>query len=229
MFKLITFTNTSEADETYKPEPASKHLPEWYKKTESYTGGKKAPIGEGNISTTVKRCVPVFDAITSGYLIFTHTDIYVSTKDGAPYFEWLSGNPIDFHPVIQAENHPVKNGFPYPKFLNPWSIKTPKGYSVFISQPLHRDLPFKILEGIVDTDKYTAPINFIFTLNNVNWEGLIPAGTPIAQIIPFKRDSFVMKIGKKQDKKDILKVVKKLKTKFFDAYRNFFWTRKSFK
>ena len=37
-----------------------------------------------------------------------------------------------------------------PKFINPWSIKTSKGYSIFITQPMHRDLPFEILQSIVD-------------------------------------------------------------------------------
>jgi hypothetical protein len=229
MNKKITFTNFYGVDETFMPEPASKNIPEWYKKTNSYSNGKKIPTNDGNVQTTIKKCVPVFDALTSGYLIFTHVDIYVSMQDGAPYYQWSSTEPLDWHPVMQAENHPKQNGFPYPKFVNPWSIKTEKGYSVLVTQPIHRDAPFRILEGIVDTDLYDAPINFPFTLNDPTWEGLIPAGTPIAQIIPFKRDKFVMKIGNEKDKNTTITTLKKLKSSFFDTYRNYFWTRKEYK
>jgi hypothetical protein len=229
MSKKITFTNFFDVDETFKPEPASKNIPEWYKKTDSYSNGKKIPTHDGNVQTTIKKCVPVFDALTSGYLIFTHVDIYVSTQDGSPYYQWASAEPIDFHPVTQAENHPKQNGFPYPKFVNPWSIKTEKGYSVLVTQPIHRDAPFCILEGIVDTDLYDAPINFPFVLNDPTWEGLIPAGTPIAQIIPFKRDKFIMQIGNKKDINNTALTLKKLKISFFDRYRNLFWSRKEYK
>ena len=53
MTKQITFTNVINVDDTFKPEPSSKHLPEWYRQTESYLGGKKAPVGEGKITTTI--------------------------------------------------------------------------------------------------------------------------------------------------------------------------------
>jgi len=96
-------------------------------------------------------------------------------------------------------------------------------------QPFHRESVFTILPGIVDTDKYSPPINFPFVLNDINFTGLIPAGTPIAQVIPFKRDSWNLKFGKE---KDILKITSDhtlLRSKFFDGYKTLFRQTKEYK
>ena len=42
---------------------------------------------------------------------------------------------------------------------------------------------------MVDTDKYPIPVHFPFLLKK-NFEGLIKQGTPIIQVIPFKRESW---------------------------------------
>jgi len=85
------------------------------------------------------------------------------------------------------------------------------------------------LPGIVDTDKYNSPVNFPFILNDIKFTGLIPAGTPIAQVIPFKRDSWKMSFGSEKEIIESTKIDKTLKRKFFDVYRNIFWSSKDFK
>jgi len=231
----IVFTNTAGVPEEYSPKPASAFIPDWYKKLESYLSGEKKPTGQGQTSATIKRCMPVFDAITGGYLILSAADVYVSqkkTEDGIkqPYFEWANYGLIAFHPIEQAPEHPNRNGhIAYPKWTNPWAIKTPKGYSTLFVQPMHRDSVFTILPGIVDTDIYTAPVNFPFVLNDVNFEGLIPAGTPIAQVIPVKRDFWQMSIGTEVEFIEQQKVLNRLKTKFFDSYKSVFRQPKEYK
>jgi hypothetical protein len=224
----IIFTNITNA-EIELPQPASKFLPEWYKKTESYINKERKPIGDGNTSGTIKRCIPVFDAITTGYIIYSPADVFVSIKDGSQWFEWSDFGLISFHPIEQAPEHPAKKPFAYPKWNNPWSIKTPKGYSTLFVQPFHRESVFTILPGIVDTDQYTAPVNFPFVINDPTFEGLIPKGTPIAQVIPFKRDSWTMELGNKKELEAQAKISKKLQSKFFDRYKTMFWTKKEYK
>ena len=240
MSKIIKFTNIFGIDDIYPPEPASKNIPEWYKYLGSYIKGKKAPDGSGETTATIKKCMPVFDAINSGYIIKTPVDIYVSQKpnpkkneqpDTIPHYEWAGFGMLKFHPVEQAPNYPNPNGYPqsYPKWMNPWAIETPKGYSSIFVQPWHRDSVFTILPGIVDTDTYTAPVNFPFFLNDMYWQGLIPAGTPIAQVIPFKRDKWKMGLGGPKDIEKQSKVIKKLGTTFFDAYKNQFRQPKEYR
>jgi hypothetical protein len=224
----ITFTNTTGAD-IEQPKPASKVVPDWYKNTSSYMNDEKKPVGNGNTAATIKRCMPVFDAITTGYIIESPADVYVSVKDGGQWFEWSDFGLIAFHPVEQAPEHPAKNGFPYPKWTNPWGITTPRGYSTLFVQPFHRESVFTILPGIVDTDTYTAPVNFPFTINDPAFEGLIPKGAPIAQVIPFKRESWTMQIGTKEDLLHQEKVSKKLQSKFFDRYKSMYWSKKEYK
>jgi hypothetical protein len=224
----IIFTNTSE-QKLEQPEPASKHIPEWYKSMDSYIGKTKTPNGMGESNATIKRCMPVFDAITAGYIISSPADVYVSIKDGKQHFEWPALNLINFHPIEQAPEHPLKNSHAYPKWTNYWAIETPKGYSTMFVQPMHRESVFTIMPGIVDTDQYYVPVNFPFVINDPNFEGLIPKGTPIAQVIPFKRESWQMQTGDKDKYFKQLDVMNKLVTKFFDRYKSMFWSRKEYK
>lgn len=225
--KNIIFSTNNIIEPEYYPEPASKIIPDWYKKIESYVGGEKKPTGKGSTSGTIKKCIPVFDSITAGYLIKLPADVFVTTVDGLPYYEWSNLGLIEFHPIEQAPNHPLGNSFPYPKWINPWAIKTPKGYSTLFVQPFHRESPFTILPGIVDTDTYTAPVNFPFVLNNPKFEGIIPAGTPIAQIIPIKRDDWKMESN--TDFEEHSRINVRLLSKMFDRYKTLFWSKKNYR
>lgn len=227
----ITFTNTVNISEEYNPKPATQSIPDWYKELSSYIDNEKKPTGSGITDGTIKRCMPVFDSITSGYILYTYVDVWVSQKDGMPWYEWPSASPIEFHPVEQAPTHPNRNGHQvsYPKWTNPWAIQTSPGYSTLFVQPFHRESVFTILPGVVDTDKYNAPVNFPFVLNDVNYEGLIPAGTPMAQVIPFKRESWEMKFGTPEDYQKQSRTTMKLRTKFFDSYKSQFRQLKEYK
>lgn len=235
---IITFTNTMEVPEEFAPKPATSFVPDWYKDMESYIGGDKKPTGDGQTTGTIKRCMPVFDVITHGYIITTYTDIFVSQKEQpdangelkiTPWYEWPSFGPIAFHPIEQAPKHPAHNGVPYPKLINPWGIKTPPGYSTMFMAPVHRENLFTIMPGVVDTDTYTAPVNFPMVLTDVKFEGLIPAGTPIAQIVPFQRESWVMGLGKQESLTEQNKVTSKLRTRFFDSYKTQYRQSKEYK
>jgi hypothetical protein len=225
----ITFTNTSGFQDLTAPKPASSLVPDWYKNTESYIGGDKKPDGQAGTKATIKRCMPVFDAITAGYIIESPSDVWVSIKDGQQYFERSSLNLISFHPIDQAPLHPMKKLYAYPKWINPWAIKTSKGYSTLFVQPFHRESVFTILPGIVDTDQYFAPVNFPFVINDPQFEGLIPAGTAIAQVIPLKRDFWKMELGSQEDVAKQANISNKLQTKFFDRYKTMFWSKKEYK
>jgi hypothetical protein len=81
----------------------------------------------------------------------------------------------------------------------------------------------------VDTDTYKAPVNFPFVLNDVKWQGLIPAGTPMVQVIPIKRDSWEHEIGSDKERQEQNKITAQLKTLFFNSYKRQFWSRKEYK
>jgi hypothetical protein len=226
--RLITFTDLS-GNGNFPPVKTSDLLPDWYKKTKSYQNGKKEITDAGKTPATIKKCVPVFDAMALGYTLFTQTDIYVKQKADGPYFYWPSGEGIEFHGLDQAEKLPAANGNPYPKIINPYGIKTPKSYSTLFVAPLNNPNKFfTAIPGVVDTDKYSQAVNFPVTMNDPKWEGLIPAGTPIVQVIPIKRAKWYSRKGGILEKYENNKKSKKLNTRFFDKYKSFFWEKKEY-
>lgn len=228
--KNIKFTNLSGNEFFEHPVPALKKIPQWYKDTLEYIDNKKSYAKTDSHPQTIKKCIPVFDAMTAGYIISTTCDIEVSIKDGFQYFYWGELGTIDFHPVEQAPIHPAQNGNPYPKWVNFWSVETPPGYSCLFIDPMHNpNNIFTILPAIVDTDNYSAPVNFPFVMNDTQWTGIIPAGTPIAQIIPFKRDSWKTEVGKKKDVDKGFIIIKKLQTFLYNSYKRQFWIRKEYR
>jgi hypothetical protein len=118
----IIFTNVSGHDTDYLPVPAFQEIPDWYKDTKSYMTGKKEPTIDMDNPGTIKRCMPVFDAITAGYIIKTPADVWVSKKDGMPFYQWRSPDAISFHDLEQAPLHPLQKGTPIAKWLSPWSF-----------------------------------------------------------------------------------------------------------
>lgn len=197
----IEFTMTiPNLELTEFPSPSIKLLPDWYKNMSSYTGGV-ANFNNGNVNHTVKKCVPVLDSLGIGYTIPLWTDVLVFKEDG----QTVIGPSNDRSGIKVVEGHPPEQipGYPFPKghdkdvykWINPWHIKTKKGYSCLFINPTHRELPFRIMEGVVDTDTFPLSINFPFFLEK-GFEGIIPYGTPMAQIIPFKRDVYRSKRGK---------------------------------
>jgi hypothetical protein len=229
MNKNIIFTNIHDYD-FFPPKPAVKDVPQWYKDTPDYVfeSGKKI-VDPGMTPHTIKKCMPVFDAMTAGYILYTQVDVQVSQVDGLPYYIWSDQDAISFHPIKQAPLHPAKNEAPYAKWENPYIVATPPGYSVLFTQPMHRESVFTIFDGIVDTDTYKAPTNFPFVLKDSKWEGIIPAGTPMAQVIPFKRESWEHKIGSDKERQEQNLITRRLKTLLFNSYKRQFWFSKSYR
>ena len=229
----IIFTNVKKwkIKKEYFPSVAYNNIPEWYKKISPYIdlNDKKQVT-----NSTVKKCIPFFDAMTSGYLIYLPSRLYVyRMNDGTPVFEpedvELKLNLIDYHTSSQVGQYIEKENTVIPKILNPWSIKTDPGYSCFILNPLHRKSPISIMEGIVDTDTSTSNINFPFTIPE-DFEGNIEEGTPIAQIIPFKREKYVMKIGDEKEIEEAMTCAREVvNIEKINVYKDLFWSRKEYK
>lgn len=225
----ITFTDTLGVADDYAPVPATRVVPEWYKRTPEYVGGDRI-VRDGGTPHTIKKCVPVFDAMTAGYIISTYVDVQVTQRDGMPWYEWPLFDAISFHPIVQAPDHPARNEAPYPKWTNPWAISTQPGTSCLFLPPMHNpNGMFTILPGVVDTDTYRKPVNFPFVLDDVQWEGLIPAGTPLAQVIPFRRDEWQMQLGDDGDRAASDRVTTRLRSVWFNSYKRYFWTRKQYR
>lgn len=144
---------------------------------------------------TVKKCVPFLDAMTAGYVITLPVDVIWDSTNKKFLTQAKYEVNSDHHPeqvqgvALGAEFDPQPH-----KWINPWHIKTPKGYSALFVHPLNRgDLPFHSFTGVVDTDTHPLCVNLPFVMKK-DFDGLIPAGTPIIQVIPFKRDDWTSEV-----------------------------------
>jgi hypothetical protein len=142
---------------------------------------------------------------------------------------------IATHSIDQLLGSPLieKNkNLPFYKILNPWRIKTPKGYSCLFVPPLNNsDDRFSILPGIVDTDTYDREINFPIVINGDKYPTLdtfIKKSTPYVQVLPFKRDSWKMKVTSRSQK-EIFKNNLGYDLNLINKYKNKIWSKKSWK
>jgi hypothetical protein len=218
-----------------KPYPASSKNPEWIKNIPTYYTGKKE-LDRFNMPTaTIKNCMPVRDMIGCGFHIPLPCDVWVEriemNGEEVTNFRWALGNIrlVEPHMEEQSNGIFVPDGFeekPY-KFNNFWIIETPKNWSCIFKHPsYYDDLPFRTLDGLVDTDKYPLPVNFPFFIKE-GFSGLIEKGTPIAQVIPFKRENFNVKFYKYNS--NLLFKWYKAASNFFNIYKRHFRTKKNFK
>jgi hypothetical protein len=179
-----------------RPIPAVQGLPGWFKALPK----KALNTSMGEEGFTVKKCPPFIDAMTSGYLMPLMTDLHVQNGEFSWSFELPQGliseyshSPIDFHDPSQVADTPFFEDDRFIiKFTNLWIVEPPPGYSVLFTHPVNRpDLPFTTLTGLVDCDEFRfSPIHFPARWNDADFNGVLPKGTPIAQCMPMKRESW---------------------------------------
>lgn len=216
MTKKIKFNSTDVNLGMNHPRPASKFLPEWFKKLPGVNEGVE----------TVKKCMPFLDSVTSGYMIVLSADVYF---DGNGLQQIAKNKTVLTHHESQISGMPLPPEYstqPY-KWINYFLAKTPRGYSTLFTHPMNRvDLPFYTLSGVVETDKFELPINFPFFIRS-DFRGIIPAGTPIAQALPFKRDNWKAEVD---DSTEIQLPAYRhtMHNPPFGFYKKNFWSRKKY-
>jgi hypothetical protein len=180
-----------------KIEPAKKFFPNWLKNIDRfYDGSSKIKILGWSSNIGVKSCSPFTDTFTSGYMISLHCDLLVENYEGDQKISWRHELvPVTTREFNLIKDIPSPNNFSH--FEYAWElfyrIKLPKGYSALFTHPLNRlDLPFFTASGIVDADYGMGGGGVSFCIDK-GFEGIIPAGTPIVQIFPFKRDDWKSK------------------------------------
>ncbi len=200
MSKNINFRARSktEFEIQLKPYPAVKQLPEWFVKSSPHWGSHIFPqdgklhFRNREANNTYKKCVPLLDSLSAGYIIPLWADVMVEQRDGFPEIYWKTQKDI-----FQLHGQPSRE-IPAPvgydqivyKYNNCWIPQSPKGYSCLIISPVgYNDLPFYAVSAIVDTDKSTLELVFPMWVKT-GFEGVVEKGTPIVQIIPFKRDDW---------------------------------------
>lgn len=177
-----------------KPVPAARALPDWLR---PMPGQVEAESLGGETIRTVKHCPPFLDALGLGVLIPLATDLQVA--GGTLSWDWdppvledaaITRAPVGVHAPEQASGAPYDSaGRLVLKFINFWTLEAEEGWSLLFLHPMNRaDLPFTTLSGVVDCDRFRDGYVHFPALLDPGFEGVIARGTPVAQVVPVRRD-----------------------------------------
>ena len=207
--------------------PTKNIIPEWYKNI--------VPVNTSNINSlpiqlNIKSCIPFLDTLTSGYIMQLPMDLAVKIDDqGFPIITWSDNDTsiVNIRDGKEAPGLPTPQGYSPTHFV--WTtrcvIELPDGYSCLITHPLNRyDLPFITLSGIIDADAILHQGNIPFYIKS-GFEGIIKAGTPMFQIILFKRENWTAIEDKDLFKKGNANGIKSF-LNTFGWYKKNNWKRK---
>jgi hypothetical protein len=218
-----------------KPFPASQALPQWWKdaspylKSDENPDGKKIIVENFQSNASFKKCVPMLDILSSGYIVPLWADIQIKNLNDSPYITWrVSKDVFEMHNGQEVE---VPDGYHKTqfKFLNQWLPKLPKGYSALvIACPGYPNTPFRTIQAIIDYDKTTHPLFPPMYLKN-NFEGIVEKGTPMFQIIPFKRNNWKSSFSFLEDGQFSINRDRDISSTIANNYVKNFWQKKSYK
>jgi len=178
-------------------QPMVYNTPDWYKQTQRWVEAPDKTGGKKQKWPGVKHCLPFLDALVTGYGIFLAESIWVELDENNKVI--ISHNNTKREPV---GNRPPQVTDPLPNppgclpehyiWALPVAIELPPGFSGVFTHPFNRwDLPFISTTAIIDD--YNCPgANMAFHLRE-GFLGEIPAGTMIAQILPFRREEWIAK------------------------------------
>lgn len=175
-----------------EPVPAKSVMPDWFRKLPPVD---KDHLHATNNGLTIKRCMPFLDALTAGWILPLAATVWLEIKNNGATVDagWdIDRVMVSNHSMHQVAGHPHGHRPPC-KFHNYWTIATPPGWSCLFVPLLNRANPVvEVISGIVDTDTYTALINFPFFATADDGVYVLERGTPLVQVIPFLREAITL-------------------------------------
>ena len=177
-----------------RPQKASKFLPNWWK-------GVVANLQPDNDKHkgTIKKC-PVFpEFLTQGYIIPLWCDVKLYQDENG--IEWKTPTEkfsMGYHQHDQylewLPKHEQEKWACVWKFICPWRMRTPKGYSVYQLQPFYHFHDWQILPGSIRTDYHHELHQQTLVPKTYDKKWLeIKRGTPLVWYIPYKRTKYTEK------------------------------------
>lgn len=166
-----------------------------------YLAGSKLPHWWPDLKKdrdSLRRCIGTYDYVSVGLILPMWTDVHIRPDSsgmrfearaatfGDEYqFEINSFSPESCNGCPMTDRRPLKQS-QFPKLNSPWRIQTAKGVSTLVVPLVHDPNPnYEVMAGLVHTDSYTQ-IHIVLNVLT-NKEFTIEAGTPMQQMIPFKR------------------------------------------
>lgn len=168
------------------PTPASFHVDEW---VENIQYNSRVNVHKRNLANDES----VRDAQELGYIIPLAGEIGFSRKDlsdSAP--EWAVGPTYSYmdDDYLRPASKPPETGLKHSTFVvnTRWAIDVPDGYSVLVTTPFFmKPDTYSVVPYVIDADVGLHWIEVTMLLHES--EVRIRFGSPIVQVIPFKRES----------------------------------------
>jgi hypothetical protein len=230
-----------------RPIPASAMLPDWWNNftpfevTANNPDGKKLSFSQIGTSIygitkrspnlTPKKCGPMLEALTTGYIVTLWADVFVQYENNKPQIYSKTNRPVFLpHGPLASQLEPP---FGYTnkvfKYMNTWIPQTPKGYSIMITQPFgHINSPLYTIPAVIDTD-----VSFMELLPPMwlrgGFEGIIKKGTPLFMFVPFKRSNWKAEFEYYENGEYELVEEKKFNTNIVNHYSRFIRQPKTYK
>lgn len=165
------------------------NLPKWF---------RLIPREKGSLKT----CAGVNDFLTIGMTVPAWSNFYFKPNLETQFWESRVDDmspPFGNHGLNVMEGFPFKStgecpvtkvreldNFQYPKLVNPWKFQTAPGWSTLLLPVYWEPNPnYEVLPAMIHTDFYPT-INCVINIKTSN-EFKIPYGTPLMQLVPFKR------------------------------------------
>jgi len=201
-----------------------KQQPEWLKNQRTYENSRDKFLN----------CPGMADYMKAGYIIPAWETIKIKANTAGTVVLIDGPRPTTAAPM----NPKLVNGltkidssvkFLVTKIPTPWAIFAKAGYSAYVMPAIYHSPFLKdlyVYSGIVDYDKFTV-CNFIFSAVTT-CEIEIPIGTPLLQVIPFKREN-VTAVSMKATESDAGKAHFQFPAKIRSAYRKYCYGKKSYK
>jgi hypothetical protein len=170
--------------------PASEIQPEAWKNLKGFFTYKNQHM------TTAKVCPALGAWLDAGYIICAPCDIDIQfSEDG--FQDGSKARAVYSNPKFKTDGHSsIQLGNLLPdykyrgviKINQPWWIQTAPGYSCTFLPLMFWDHPFHAVPGVLESDKchLECPINIMIKEPK---DFTIKMGTPLVQIVPFKREN----------------------------------------
>lgn len=212
------------------PYPAGRAVPPWLKDMPTERPlEKQTAEGLRTVAVpSVKQCPPFIDAMACGYVIPLAGDVtFEMGQSGGLRFR-SQGKLVDAQHPLQVKGSPFE-GMVIVKFINPWVVRTPPGYSTLFLPPLNQfQTPFQVLSGLVETDTYYRPVHFPTVCLMRPGQGVtLERGTPIAQVVPVLREQWQSQ-ARPWDAAARQAVEQQMKADRHNFYKDRHWVKKGY-
>jgi len=207
-------------------------VPEWYKKLKPGVFDGFTEDFHKDKARTIKACPAIVEYMNEGYVIPAWTDIHFLKTNGELHVKHAMKNHLHgiddifgTHSKEQIKGAPMENipGGGAMKLNNVWFMKTPKNYSIRITEmfyDFHKGI--RILPGVVRSD-FAPMVNFPIEVDIIPDEVVkIKAGTPLIHVVPFNRNDvldYEVRKGSKDDWDYVQSYRQRLTSHFQNGYR----------